>query len=153
MARGYKTGGKVKGTPNKKTIAKLQEAGKMIAEAKKSNDVVRAKYVLADLTKTAVGFTAHYQQKMMAWEAMPENVGKVPPPELVDRFMDGLNAAIKAAKALAPFQDPTFSAIKVAMSPLDVPEPKLIEGKPSKKIDTTNPVELARLYATLVRAA
>lgn len=151
MARGYKTGGRQKGSLDKKTIAKLAEAGKMIAQAKKS-DVVRAKYVLADLTKTAVGFTAHYQQKMIAWEAVPENKDKLPPAELVDRFLDGLNTAIKAAKALAPFQDPTFSAIKVAMSPLDIPEPKLIEGK-ATKLDIKDPVELARLYATLVRAA
>lgn len=152
MARGYKTGGRQKGSLDKKTILKLQEAGKTIAEANKSKDVVRAKHALADLTKTAIGFTAHYQQKMIAWEAVPENKDKLPPAELVDRFLDGLNTAIKAAKALAPFQDPTFSAIKVSMSPLDVPEPKLIEGK-ATKLDIKDPVELARLYATLVRAA
>lgn len=152
MPRGNPKGvGRPKGTPNKRTLQKLQEAGKTIAEAK-GGDVVRAKNVLADLTKTAVGFTAHYQQKMIAWEADPANAGKLPPADLVDRFMHGLNTAIKAAKALAPFQDPTFSAIKVSMSPLDIPEPKLIEGK-AAKIDIKDPVELARLYSTLVRAA
>lgn len=152
MARGRKTGGKQKGTPNKRTVAKLAEAGKTIAEANKSKDVVRGKWLLADLAKTAVGFTAHYQQKMMAFEADPANAGKLPPADVIDRFVMGLNTAIRAAKALAPFQDPTFSAIKVAMSPLDIPEPKIINGK-AKQIDIKDPVELARLYATLVRAA
>ena len=153
MARGRKTGGRSKGTPNKRTVAKLAEVGKVIHEARKSKDVVRAKEVLSDLTKTAVGFTGYYQAKMMAFDADPKNAGKLPPAEVVDRFMWGLDAAVRAAKALAPYQDPTFAAIKVSMSPLDsLDAPKTIEGK-ATKIDTKDPIELARIYSQLVRAA
>src|SRR4051812_41711777 len=153
MARGGRRegAGRQAGTPNRRTVAKFLEDSQGDAEAKKQ-DGPRAIKTLSELMVTAVGFTAHYQQKMIAWEAVPEKKDKLPPAEMVDRFMAGLNTAIKAAKALAPFQDPQFKAIAVTKSPLDVPEPKLINGK-AEKIDIKDPVELARLYATLVRAA
>ena len=151
-APGERRGGRQKGTPNKRTVAKLMDAGRAIADTKKM-DSVRAKNVLSDLTKTAVGFAAHYQQKMMAFDGTPENAGKLVPQEIVDRFMAGLNTAIRAATALAPYQDPKLSAIKVSMSPFDVPEvPKVIDGK-ATKIDLKDPIELARIYHSLVRAA
>lgn len=155
MARGKKTGGRQAGTPNKRTAAKLQQIGAEIAQAKKGGGPLRARDVLSDLTKTAVGFTAHWQQKMMAWEQDPQNTGKLVPQEYVERFLLGLNAATRAAAALAPYQDPKLAAIKVSMSPFDTPaapDPKMIEGK-ALKIDTSNPVELARVYSSLVRAA
>lgn len=152
-AKGERRGGKTKGTLNKRTIAKLQQIGTEIAEAKRGGGVVRARDALSDLTKTAIGFTAHWQNKMMAWEADPANAGTLIPREYIDRFMLGLTAATRAAAALAPYQDPRLAAIKVNMSPFDVVEPaKTIEGK-ALKIDTKDPVELARLYAQLVRAA
>jgi hypothetical protein len=115
--------------------------------------VLRAKSILSDLTKAAVGFTAHWQAQIIEWESKAENAGKVVPSEYVDRFMLGLNAAIRAAAALAPYQDPKFSNIKVAMSPLDAsPEPKMIEGK-AAKIDITDLNEITRLYHSVVRAA
>lgn len=150
---GERRGGKQKGTPNKRTVAKLQEIGAEIAAAKKGEGPVRARDQLSDLTKTAVGFTAHWQKKMLEWERDEKNVGKIVPAEYVDRFMLGLNAAIRAASALAPYQDPKLAAIKVSMSSFDIPEaPKVIEGK-ATKIDIKDPVELARVYASMVRAA
>ena len=144
-------GGRPKGSPNKRTVQKLIETGREIAKAKL--DVPRAKNTLADLMQTATGFTAMYQRKLLEFEADPANAGKLPPAELVDRFMMGLNTAIRAARALAPFQDPQFSAIRAAMSPLDVPDaPKVVEGK-ATKIDLNDPIELARIYHSLVRAA
>lgn len=152
-APGERRGGRQRGTPNKRTVAKLIDAGRTIAGGNKIKDAVRATDVLSDLTKTAMGFTAHYQAKMLAFEQDPTNKDKLPPPEVVDRFMLGLNAAIKAARALAPFQDPQFTAIKVAMSPFDTQEAqKVIEGKASK-IDLRDPIELARIYHSVVRAA
>lgn len=153
---GERRGGKQKGTPNKRTVAKLQQIGAEIAAAKKAGGPVRARDVLSDLTKTAVGFTAHWQQKMMAWEAA-EASKPVPapiPPEYVERFLEGMAAATRAAAALIPYQDPKLAAIKVSMSPFDVaPEPKTIEGKAIKPIDIKDPIELARIYSQVVRAA
>ena len=49
------------------------------------------------------------------------------PAEYVDRFTMGLNMAIRAASALAPYQDPKLGTIQVTMSPFDIPAepPKL----------------------------
>lgn len=152
-APGERRGGKTKGTQNKRTVAKLQQIGAEIAEAKRGGNVVRARDALSDLTKTAIGFTAHWQQKMMAWEAANQDKDALIPREYIDRFMLGLTAATRAAAALAPYQDPKLAAIKVSMSPFDVVEPaKTIEGR-ALKVDTKDPVELARIYAQLVRAA
>ena len=139
---------------NKRTIAKLQDIGTEIAAAKRGAGPLRARDALMDLTRTAIGFTAHWQQKMIAWEADEKNVGKLVPQEYIDRFMLGLNAGIRSASALAPYQDPKLSALKVNISPFDIaPEPKTIEGKAMKPIDIKDPVELARIYAQVVRAA
>ena len=154
MARGGRRegAGRRLGTPNRRTVAKLIEASHALGEAKKQ-DVPRAIRTLADLMVTAMGFTAHYQRKMIAFEEMPENAGKIPPQEIVDRFMAGLHTAIRAAAALAPYQDPKFANIKVTMSSLDMPEaPNTVEGK-DLKIDLKDPIELARIYHSLVRAA
>jgi hypothetical protein len=147
-----KTGGRAKGTPNKKTVAKLAEVGREIAEARKQ-EVPRAKKTLQDLMVTAMGWASQYQRKIMEWQAQPGNAGKEPPADIVDRFWQGMEAAGRFATALAPYQDPRFTAIKVSMSPLDIPDaPKLIEGK-ANKIDMKDPMELARIYHQMVRAA
>lgn len=133
-------------------MAKLIEASQEIAEAKKRN-VPRAKTVLSELMVTAMGYASKHQQKMLAFERDPMNAGKEPPAEIVDRFWMGMHAAGKFAAALAPYQDPKFTNIKVGMSPLDVPEvPKAVEGK-DLKINLKDPIELARIYHSLVRAA
>lgn len=144
--------GRPKGALSRKTLAKLQEVGRDLSTAKKM-DVIRAKHTLADLIRTSTNFMAHYQRKMVEFEADKANAGKLPPPEIVERFLAGLHMSIRAAQALAPYQDPKFTNVKVSMSPFDAPEaPKLIEGK-ALKINTKDPIELARLYASMVRAA
>ena|SRR6266404_973642 len=152
MARGGRRegAGRRLGTPNRRTVAKLIEASHAVGKAKKQ-DLPRAIKTLSDLMVTAVGFTAHYQRKMLEFEEA--HAGEVPPQEMVERFMAGLDAAIRAAAALAPYQDPKFTNIKVAMSPLDVLEtPKIVKGK-DLKIDLNDPIELARIYHSVVRAA
>jgi hypothetical protein len=154
MARGGRRegAGRLKGTPNKRTLIKLAEIGKTIAESQKAgSDVLRAKTILADLTKTAVGFAAHWQAKMMEWESKPENKDAIVPQDYIDRFMLGLNAAMRAATALAPYQDPKLAALKVSTSPYDTPLPKVIESK--KVLEITDPMELSRLYHSVVGAA
>src|SRR5437667_273749 len=123
MARGglREGAGRRLGTPNRRTVAKLIEASQEIGEAKKQN-VPRAKTILSELMMTAMGYASKYQQKMLAFERDPMNEGKEPPAEIVDRFWTGMHAAGKFAAALAPYQDPKFTNIKVAASPLDAPE-------------------------------
>jgi hypothetical protein len=152
MARGGRRegAGRRLGTPNRRTVAKLIEASQEIAEAKKQN-VPRAKTILSELMMMAMDYVSKYQQKMLAFECEPQNEGKELPGEIVDRFWIGMHAAGKFAAALAPYQDPKFTNIKVAMTPVDMPaEPKVIEGK-SSKLDLNDPNECFRIYARMVR--
>jgi hypothetical protein len=133
-------------------VAKLIEASQEIADAKKQN-VPRAKTILSELMMTALGFASKYQQKMLAFERDPKNEGKEPPAEVVDHFWMGMHAAGKFAAALAPYQDPKFTNIRVDMSPLDVPQvPKSVDGE-DLKINLKDPIEIARIYHSLIRAA
>jgi hypothetical protein len=119
----------------------------------KRQDVPRAIKTLSDLMVTAMGYTAYYQRKITEFQQAPDNVGKLPDPDLHARFMDGLLAAGRFAKELAPFQDPKFANVKVEHTPLmPLDEPKLIEGK-DLKINLNDPIEVARVYRSLVRAA
>ena len=137
-------------TPNRRTVTKLIEASQEIAEAKKQN-VPRAKTILSELMMMAMDYVSKYQQKMLAFECEPQNEGKELPGEIVDRFWIGMHAAGKFAAALAPYQDPKFTNIKVAMSPSDMAaELKVIEDKASK-IDSNDPNEAYRIYARMVR--
>jgi hypothetical protein len=103
MARGGRRegAGRRLGTPNRRTVAKLIEASQEIAEAKKQN-VPRAKTILSELMMMAMDYVSKYQQKMLAFECEPQNEGKEPPAEIVDRFWLGMYAAGKFAGALAP---------------------------------------------------
>jgi hypothetical protein len=86
----------------------------------------------------------------VAFEQDSQNAGKLPDRELIDRFMLGMNTAIRAAAALAPYQDPKFTNIKVETSPLDVPEvPKTVSK--GLKINLKDPIEVARIYSCLIR--
>ena len=148
-APGERRGGRQCGSLNKRTVAKLADVGRDLAEARKQN-VPRAKIVLQDLMVTAIGFAAHYQRKILEFEAAPENVGKLPERELIDRFMLGINAAVRIAAALAPYQDPKLSAVRVSMSPLDAPQRKIDRVPRELPKDAA---ELARIYAQMVGAA
>lgn len=146
---GQKTGGKTKGTPNKKTVAKLNALSDQAAKAKKLGDK-QAVEVLNDLMKTASSFAALEQRKILEYPQGPDNV----PQAMLDRFWKAMECAGTFAKELARFQSPTFKAIHVpAPPPPPPPEPgdgaRVIDGKAVRLDD---PVAISRIYQQLVRA-
>jgi hypothetical protein len=135
-------------SPNKRTAAK-PVASQKIAEVKEQA-VPAAKKILSDLMMTAMGLAAQHQKKLIAWEANPENEGKEPPAELVDCFLKAMNAAGRAAAALAPYQEGRFSTIKMS-SPPDAPAVLKADGKSKLKINLKDPVECERIYRAMIR--
>jgi len=146
---GKKTGGRTKGTPSKKTLARLKELSDQAAAAKRLGKK-RAVEILDDLMQTAMSFAAMEQRKILEYPLNEEGKREVPQ-QMLDRFWKAMECAGTFAKALAPFQDPTFSSIKVAtLPPAPEPsqEPKTIDGK---AIRLDDPVAISRVYQQLVR--
>jgi hypothetical protein len=149
--KGTRYGGRGKGTPNKRTVASIIEASQQVGEIKKLGQK-KATEVLNDLMQTSMSFAARYQKRIMD----TTTAGTEPGQEDLDRFWKAMECAGTFAKALAPFQDPTFKAIAVSMAPT-IPQgaaaqpgdgAKEIKGRVVKLDD---PVALGRLYQQMVK--
>jgi hypothetical protein len=81
---------------------------------------------------------AHYQP--MPAHLLPN------PNENEPQFLRYAGLAIECAKAIAPFQSPTFKAIEVVPAPPRL-EPATFDGK---VINTKDPVVLADIYRRMV---
>jgi hypothetical protein len=138
--------GRPKGSPNKRTVQKMIEASQQVAQIKKLKQK-KATEVLNDLIQTAMGMVALYQRKVMT------EAGLIPDAKAEDiaMFKDFMLCAGTFAKALAPFQDPTFKAITVTAAALPGPpgeDAKLVEGK---VIEIDDPQAAARVYARMMK--
>jgi hypothetical protein len=154
MPRGAKTGdgikrGRRKGSLNKRTIERLNELSREASEPKKK----RATEVLNELMVTALGFAAKEQRRCMAEEAPgPDGNPRKASEETVARFWKAMEAAGVFARALAPFQSPTFKAIAV-VAPADPPKdvtPTIDQAGNVVRIN--DPAAAARLYQQMVRS-
>jgi hypothetical protein len=142
--KGTRLGGRQKGTPNKRTIQRLQEASENIGAIRKLGQK-KATEVLNDLMHIAMGMTAKYQQRLLA--ADRNNQPYVL--EDYERFMQGMQMAGIFARELAPFQDPKYSTIKVQM-----PEP-MTPGDGAREVGNVTVIDDAvaatRVYQRLIR--
>lgn len=109
--KGQRFGGRVKGTPNKKTVEKALEAERAVAEAKASGRKL-GKEMLDDFMHTFAGMAAVYQPLPPGVEAVPQ--GRAPNEEKFERYA---RLTIDAAKELAKYQSPQFRAIAIAPPP------------------------------------
>jgi hypothetical protein len=150
MAKGYKTpgSGKQKGTPNKKTVAALVAASQSIGAIKRAGDR-KAIEILNELAQTARGLVALYQQRIMTAEGLRADAKA----DDVSQFWEAMKCATTIAKALAPFQDPTLSAIKVQMpTPLLGEGARMIGSNPLEEIQKmTDAITISRTYARIVK--
>ena len=106
-----KTGGRVKGQPNKATVEKTIIAERIMSEATMSGKKL-GKEVLDDFMGVFASMAAYYQPR-------PGPDGKLTgnPVGNEDKFQQYARLAMQAAKDLAPFQSPTFRAVVVAPAP------------------------------------
>ena len=106
MARGKKTGGRAKGTPNKASIEREALLARLTAEQTQQKPGRKlAREVLDDLMHLALGMAAKYQP-------LPEGVVPMAgqkPDEL--KFIEYATLAGSFAKDLAPYQSPRFKAV------------------------------------------
>jgi hypothetical protein len=140
MARGRKTGGRRRGTPNKATAENALIAARTVADAKAAGKKL-AKEVLEDFMLLFAGMAAHFQ---------PAPPGAGPNPHAdEDNFWKCSEAAIDCAVKLAPYQSPTFKAVAVVPQ-TPVPSPLELECSNITQLD--DPVALAQIYRRMVTA-
>jgi hypothetical protein len=134
MARGLKTGGRRAGTLNKATIERLEKAriAEQIVSGGKPEKL--ASDVLREFMELFADIARIHQPRPAAQGTNPqENEG---------RFDKYARLAVECAKALAPYQSPTFKSIAVTAPPPG-PLPKTAEGD---VIDINDPVALMKVW-------
>jgi hypothetical protein len=143
VPKGTRVGGRQKGSLNKRTVKQMEEASTQVGAIRRQGQK-KATEVLNDLMQTSMGLAAQYQRRIVDAAAKSQEPSK---DDLVT-FWKAIESTGVFAKALAPFQDPTFKAITVSMSPPDPVQP----GQPAATIyDITDAVVVSRLYAKMVR--
>lgn len=141
--KGHRGGGRARGTPNKKTIERNLQIARDLAEQAGKKTKPLAKEVLEDFMHLTAGMAAFYQ---------PTGPGQPSNPNMnEDKFWQAALACKEFAKALAPYQSPTFKAI-VGMPSMPPPEsskpnPKQIEGN---VIDLTDAATLTKIYRSRI---
>jgi hypothetical protein len=141
VPKGTRIGGRTKGTLNKRTVQKLNEASQHISEIKRQGRK-RAVEVLDELMHTAVGAAASYQQRMLA-------AGDKAAAGDIELFWLAMKCAGDFAKALAPFQSPTFKAIAVTVGPPDQAVPAAANDL--GRVTTDDPAVLLRIYQQTIK--
>ena len=125
--KGVRFAGRQKGSKNKATlereaqervareaavVALQQEAQVEVLERRGTPDSERAKKVLETFMKLFAGMATYYQPLPPGVVLSQEEAAKrAPDPAL---FKEYASLTVETAKALAPFQDPRFSAVMVA---------------------------------------
>jgi hypothetical protein len=113
-----KTGGRAKGTPNKATVEREQEAARALDKSRMSGRPL-AKDRLDELMDVAIGAMQRHQPVTKDMVARARAAGNKAVKESRGDwkgFGDWWDRAAFAAKSLAPFQSPTYRAIVVAQA-------------------------------------
>ena len=143
MPKGTRYGGRQKGSLNKRTIAQLREASEQVGAIKRSGQK-KATEVLNELMMLAMNYAARHHNKLMA----SANANQPFDPLDYERFVEGMELAGTFAKNLAPYQDPTFSTIKVTMP---APEPVVDAAAKGKVLVIDDAAAATRVYQQMVR--
>jgi hypothetical protein len=112
-----KTGGRLPGTPNKKTIARLERENiaqkvrtEVVAASRARSEVShkRAKEVMEEFLPVVRGIAAYYQPTF-------PGMGTQNPNGKESKFKEWLGVLFDLTKILAPYQDARFNAINVVV--------------------------------------
>jgi hypothetical protein len=142
--KGRKIGGRVAGTPNKRTQELIDKARLDVENAQaghRGGPRKLGKEVLDEFMHLFAGMAAHHQP-------VPEGA-IVPAGRKPDeaKFLIYAKLAVDTARSLADFQSPKFKALMVSVAP-DVQPPKQIDGN---VVQLNDPVALARVYANMIK--
>jgi hypothetical protein len=122
----------------------MEEASTQVGAIRRQGQK-KATEVLNDLMQTSMGLAAQYQRRIVDAAAKSQEPSK----DDLEKFWKAMECTGVFAKALAPFQDPTFKAITVSMPP---PPLDQRPGQPEATIyDITDAVVVSRLYSKMVR--
>ena len=151
-APGERRGGRPKGSRNKATLERLEaervekqiqaevakraqnaESARRIAEEARAAGRKLANEVLDEFMQLFAGMAAYYQPHPT------KKTGHEDPAQ----FKEFARLTVETAKALAPFQSPTYKAIEVR-APAPEPVAKIINAENVVAID--DPVALSRVY-------
>ena len=146
VPKGTRFGGRTKGTLNKRTVAALAEKAQEIGEIKRQGQK-KATEVLNDLMQTSMSFAARYQGKILA----ATQGSKEPTAEDLANFWKAMECAGVFARALAPFQQPTFKAVAVTVNPGDMEPATRRISHDDNVVTIDDPVALARVYQRMVK--
>lgn len=149
MAKGRKTGGKQRGTPNKATRERLEQE-RVAKQAQQEVDKARAantklgKDILEEFMKNFAGMAAYYQPLP---DGTPVPAGRKPDEK---RFLTYAKLTVETAAQLAQFQSPRFKAIAIMTPPPTPIEASRPKGSNVVTIEN-DPQKLARIYAQMVK--
>jgi hypothetical protein len=157
MAKGYKTGGKQKGTMNKATRERLESeriARQAQEEVNKAADrkIKLGKDVLEDYMGAFHNVAAAYQNRI-AVLLEKQRATSLTPDERTElraslaEFKEWGSLTAETARKLADFQSPKFKAIAVMAPPPSLPKP--VAGK--NVIPLNDPVAAMRVYQNMLR--
>jgi hypothetical protein len=137
-------GGRVKGTPNRVTVEKL-EVARIAVEQAKGRNVKLGKEILEEFMMLFAGMAAQCQP-------IPEGMA-TPPGRTPDepKFIEYATLAVKTAKDLADFQSPKFKAIMVSGAPGE-DAPRLLPTGGDNVVTIHDAVALSRIYQRRIKA-
>lgn len=141
MAKGKKTGGRVRGVPNKATAERALIAAQQHADSVRAGKKL-AKDVLDEFMHLTAGMAAVYQPLPPGVTVVEQ--GREPNPE---KFWKCVEMVRDFAKELAKYQSPTFKAIAVH-APIDGAGARDITPRldASNVIDLTDVQAITRIY-------
>lgn len=152
---GERRGGKKKGTLNKRTLEKLAETAREVQDLRRNGKKL-AKEVLQEFMDMAADIAREELERIREAEKAPAR-GK---PKVAEaeraRFWIAMECTKGFARALAPFQSPTYKAVVFtdatmpgggSMGANAANDAKLIEGK----VLPSDPQAAARAYQTMMR--
>lgn len=141
--KGQRFGGRVAGVPNKATIEKNLLIAQQLAVKAGQPAKPLAKEVLEDFMHLTAGMAAFYQP------TAPGQPGN--PNQDEAKFWQAALACKEFAKALAPYQSPTFKAIMgMPAMPSSAPEKATDKQIDGKVIDITDVATLTRVYRSRI---
>lgn len=142
IKKGQRPGGRKKGTPNRATVQKVEEA-RVAVEQSKGRGVKLGKEVLEDFMMQFASMAAVHQP--MDNTVMPK--GKTPN---ATKFLTFAKLTVDTAKALADFQSPKFKAIMVQSTGDQSQKPTAHQD--GNIITLDDPIALARVYQNRIKA-
>jgi|GEM_PF-2452872 len=125
MAKGFKTGGRQKGTPNRSTVERQVSSQMEISRAARAG--VLGKEVLERLAKIAEGIAAAQQPKLIGQDARGQPVFEGGNWALFGEWFD---RTAYCAKELMKYQN---APIKAVDAPTPPPDPREVEARSRKR--------------------